>query len=289
MPKPNKIPITIANILIELTSPLSVEEMGIGSRFGAFFGTNKNPIAQLGLCWENGINSIMSPGELIYDPGSIWKMYRTGSSFNAVFTYNDEDSKNRLLTNSTWDVLTLIEQPTDRTWKSVLNLGAGELILRTAILFTNGLVFHASLVDDNGKGLLFVGHSGEGKSTIANLWKQVDGAFIVNEDRVAVRSNQNGSMGYGVPWGGSGNFTRNHQVPIRAIVLLEQSPENKVQPLSSSAASSLLMTRVFLPYWDSSLMFLAMSNLNSIIACTPIYRVSFRPDSDIIPLVQSVL
>jgi hypothetical protein len=289
VPKPNKIPITIANILIELTSPLSVEEMGIGSRFGAFFGTNKNPIAQLGLCWENGINSITSPGELIYDPGSIWKMYRSGYNFQAVFAYNTKNPQSRLLVNPSWNILTLTEQPTNRFWTSILNFGAGELILRTAILFTGGVVFHASLVDDNGKGILFVGHSGEGKSTIANLWSQVSGAIIINEDRVAVRSTKTGAMGFGIPWGGSANITRNHQVPISAIILLEQSTQNDIQHISPFIASSSLITRTFLPYWDQTLLLLAMSNLNNIINNVQIFRVRFRPDTAIVPLIQSVL
>ena len=135
-------------------------------------------------------------------------------------------------------------------WQSLLNIGAGELILRTAILFTGGLVFHASGLDDNGKGIVFVGHSGAGKSTQVGLWSQEPGVIAMNDDRIAVRVEANGAMCYGTPWGGTADIARNHAAPLSALIVLEQAPENAIQPLAPAAAASLLTARAFLPYWD---------------------------------------
>lgn len=299
----HNIPISIANILIELTSPLSAAELGIEARLGPFraAGAPENPLARVALRWEESESAPAPRGELIYDPGSIWKMYRAGEDYYAALTYHSESraaqAQSVLRANPAWDDLTLTEQRagaplrlrSGQAWQSLLNIGAGELILRTAILFTGGLVFHASGLDDNGKGIVFIGHAGAGKSTQVGLWSQEPGVIAMNDDRVAVRVEARGAMCYGTPWGGTADIARNHAAPLAALIVLEQAPENAIQPLAPAAAASLLTARAFLPYWDTALMLRAMANLNAILARVPIYRLRCRPEPAVIPLVRSVL
>ena len=296
----HNISIRIANILIELTSPLSAAELGIEERLGPFFGASDNPIARVSLRWEERDGAPSPCGELIYDPGSIWRMYRAGEAFYAAISYQDEGAaanpQSVLRANATWDDLTLTEQRTGATlrnsgqaWQSRLNIGAGELLLRTKILLTDGLVFHASGIDDNGRGIVFVGHSGAGKSTQAGLWSQVPGAVAMNDDRIAVRPNASGAMCYGTPWGGTANIARNHHAPLSALILLEQAPENDIRRLSPSTSAPLLLARAFLPYWDQALMRRAFANLDALLARVPVYRLRCRPEPEVISLVRSML
>ena len=287
------IPISIAKIFIELTSPLSAAELGIEGRLRPFFGAPENPLGRVALRWEESVNPPAARGELIYDPGSIWKMYRAELNYYAALTYHSESRASQaqsvLCANSAWDDLTLTEQRTGTAWQSLLNVGAGELILRTAILFTGGLVFHSSGLDDNGKGIVFIGHAGAGKSTQVGLWSQEPGVIAMNDDRIAVRVEAGGPMCYGTPWGGTADIARNHAAPLAALIVLEQAPEIAIQPISPAEAASLLTARAFLPYWDRSLMFRAVANLNAILARVPVYRLRCRPEMAVIPLVRSVL
>jgi hypothetical protein len=290
-----KFMITIADILIEVQSPLSAADLGIEGRLGPFraAGAPETPLARVALRWEESANPPTPLGDLIYDPGSIWKMYRAGDQFHAAMTYGDGASapqaRSVLRANNAWNDLTLTEQRIGATWQSLLNIGAGELLLRTKILLTDGLVFHASGIDDNGRGIVFVGHSGAGKSTQAGLWSQVPGALVINEDRIAVRPNASGVTCYGTPWGGTAGIARNHHAPLSALILLEQAPENDIQPLSPSASAPLLLARAFLPYWDRALMQRAMANLNALLERVPVYRLRCRPEPEVISLVRSVL
>jgi len=290
----HNIPISIANILIELSSPLSAAELGIEGRLGPFraVDTPEKPLARVALRWEESENVPVPRGELIYDPGSIWKMYRAGPDYYAALTYQSEGRAARaqsvLRANPAWDDLTLTEYRTSGSWRSLLNIGAGELILRTAILFTGGLVFHSSGLDDNGKGIVFIGHSGAGKSTQVGLWSREPGVIAMNDDRIAVRMEAGGPMCYGTPWGGTADIARNHAAPLAALIVLEQAPENAIQPLAPAAAAPLLTARAFLPYWDQSLVLRAMANLNAILERVPVYRLRCRPETAVIPLVRSV-
>jgi hypothetical protein len=289
------IPICIADILIDLTSPLSAAELGIEARLGPFrmSESSENPLARVSVCWEESDGAVVPQGDLIYDPGAIWKMYRSGEDYYATLTYHSAgqaaQTQAMLRANPAWDDLTLTEQRTGPQWQSLLNIGAGELILRTAILFTGGLVFHSSGLDDNGLGIVFVGHSGAGKSTQVGLWSQEPGVIAMNDDRIAVRVDANGARCYGTPWGGTADIARNHAAPLSALIVLEQAPENAIHLLAPATAASLLAARTFLPYWDRSLMARAMTNLNTILAHMPVYRLRCRPEKAVIPLVRSVL
>jgi hypothetical protein len=289
----HSIPIVIAETLIDLTSPLSAAELGIEYRLGPFVGAPENPLARVALRWEESAAPPTPRGNLIYDPGSIWKVYREGTDCFAAITYASQgraaQAQAVLRANPSWDDMVLSEQRTSPKWQSLLNVGAGELILRTAILFTGGLVFHASALDDNGKGIVFIGHSGIGKSTQLDLWSREPGVIAMNDDRVAVRMQSRGAFCYGIPWSGKTDVARNHAAPLAALIVLEQAPENAIQPTPPAAAASLLAACAFLPYWDPSLMQRAMSNLNNILAHVPVYRLRCRPEKSVIPLVRSVL
>jgi hypothetical protein len=284
----HRFPITIANILIEVRSPLCPAELGIEKCFGPFFGAPQNPIARVSFCWEESHDAPSPCGELVYNPGPIWRMYRAGETFYAAINYPDGIS-GVLRANAAWDDLTLTEQRSGAAWQSLLNIGAAELLLSNTILSTNGLVFHASGIDDNGRGIAFLGPPGAGKSTQLRLWSHVPGAVAVNDDRIAVRSNTSGAVCYGTPWGSKGIIARNHHAPLSALILLEQAPQNDIQRLSPCASAPVLVARAFLPYWDRALMQRAMTNLDALLACVPVYRLRCRPDPEVVSLVRSVL
>jgi hypothetical protein len=289
----HEIPITIADILIELRSPLSAAELAIEQRLGGFFGASANPVDRVSLCWKESAGPLFPRGELIYDPGSIWRMYSASEGYYAAISYIEQDAmaglQGLLRANAAWDELTLEERRSGTGWRSLLELGAGELLLRSRILLTGGLVFHASGIDDNGRGIVFVGHSGAGKSTQACMWSELPGVVAMNDDRIAVRSNAGGATCYGTPWGGTADIARNHQAPLSAIILLEQASENEILRISPPDAAPLLLTRAFLPYWDQALMRRALANLDALLARVPVYRLRCRPEPEVISMVRSVL
>ena len=96
------------------------------------------------------------------------------------------------------------------------------------LLDYNGMMFHASAVVVDGKAYLFSAPSGTGKSTHTRLWLEYFGekAYILNDDKPAIRIMDGKFYAYGTPWCGKDNVSTNQKCEIKAICFLERSEVN---------------------------------------------------------------
>ncbi len=142
-----------------------------------------------------------------------------------------------------------------------------------------GLMLHSASVSLGGQGVAFSASSGVGKSTHASLWKTRYGAKIFNGDMNACRIIEQKAWICGVPWCGTSKTSSAGSVPLRAVVFLEQAPENFVRRLGYIESVKHLTARSFLPNWDFTLMsgdyLLPAQNLANQIEC---YQLKCLPD-----------
>lgn len=145
-----------------------------------------------------------------------------------------------------------------------------------------GVEIHGLGVDIGGEGVLFTGTSGAGKSTLAELWKQHEGNTILSDDRLIVRpdprSDGDGFLLYGTPWHGDAGVSAPGGVPLRRILVLNQAGENRLEPLSTAAAATLLLVRCFPTFWDRRGMDFTIDIIGRICASVPCYELRFRPE-----------
>ena len=96
------------------------------------------------------------------------------------------------------------------------------------------LLMHASVILHAGKGYLFLGKSGTGKSTHSQLWmKNIAGCELLNDDNPVLKVEGDGTIHvYGSPWSGKTPCYRNSHAPVGAIVDLHQAAENEIRRLS---------------------------------------------------------
>ncbi len=105
------------------------------------------------------------------------------------------------------------------------------------------LMFHASVIRRGGKGYLFLGKSGTGKSTHSRLWLQhLAGSELLNDDNPIVRCHADGQvLVYGSPWSGKTPCYRNEEAPLGAFVRLQQAPHNKIVREGAAKAFAALL------------------------------------------------
>ncbi len=127
-----------------------------------------------------------------------------------------------------------------------------ELAMMHRLSRGEGVELHAlGLVDYDGSGYLFLGHSGAGKSTAARLWKSESGVKVLSDDRIILRKKDSQYWMYGTPWHGDAGVSSPGCAPLTAIFLLEQAPANQILPLPGAQATAELFARSFVPHYLS--------------------------------------
>lgn len=125
-----------------------------------------------------------------------------------------------------------VEQTGGNDLKSRFNIALGKCVLNCLPIF-GGMTFHSSAISYKGNAILFAAPSGTGKSTQSRLWKRYypKETFYINDDTPIIRKKDGKFFAYGSPWAGTSGINSNISAPVRAIVYIERSKVNSVQPV----------------------------------------------------------
>ena len=151
------------------------------------------------------------------------------------------------------------------------------------------IYLHSSLIDYQGNGLMFLGPSGIGKTTQAELWNQYRDALIINGDVVFVQETPDAFLGWGTPWHGSSPYCENTSVPVKALIVLKQAPENSIRELTGFEKVTAVSNNVFYPRWLEGGMELCLETLNHLLSALPVYELSCRPDEEAVRLTEEAV
>lgn len=157
------------------------------------------------------------------------------------------------------------------------------------LLIRNACVLHASYVDIGGEAILFTGPSNIGKSTQAGLWTRYEHAEIINGDRVLLRKRGDRWYAFGYPSCGTSGICVNRDMPLRAIVVLSQAPENRIEQIPAGAKIRVLTAATELYPWDQQEFDLALDVATQLAAQIPVIRLSCRPDQGAVDALKYYL
>lgn len=144
------------------------------------------------------------------------------------------------------------------------------------------VLFHAAIVSYEGKGYMFLGPSGTGKSTHANLWlSHIQGTALVNDDNPVVRIDEDGQAWvYGSPWSGKTPCYRNVSHPLGGIVVLSQAPYNKIHRLGGIQAYASLVGSISGKRWDQRIADGLHTTENTLASNVPVWHLECLPDEE---------
>ncbi len=139
---------------------------------------------------------------------------------------------------------------------------------------------HASVIEQKGKAILFLGSSGTGKSTHTRLWQtHIPGSSLLNDDEPVVRIMEDGSVRvFGSPWSGSTPCYRNISAEAVAFVRLSQHPENRLSEIKGITAFTSLFQSAAILRSDGQHREQLFANVTEMSDRVPVYRLDCRPD-----------
>lgn len=163
-----------------------------------------------------------------------------------------------------------------------------QILLAKILADRNGCFFHSNGVIFNEKGFLFLGHSGNGKSTIAKMLKN-EGGTILCDDRMIVKQEGEKIMLHGNWCHGSEMEFSTQSIPLDKIFFIHKSAENKISKIDDNSHNihQLLafIVRPFLTedWWTNSLKI-----LETIVQKTPCYNLWFDKSGKIVTLIDNI-
>lgn len=170
----------------------------------------------------------------------------TDNEHSFLEIYNDPSMKETFLKG---ELTSLTMFPTD------------QILLGRILAYRSGCIMHSLGVSLNEQGLLFVGHSDAGKSTMAGFMKQ--GANILCDDRNIIRKINNNYLVSGTWSHGDVPDVSPATVPLKGIFFLEKANNNQALPVADKRyAFKRLLACMIRPFethdwWDNALDFLS--------------------------------
>ncbi len=167
-----------------------------------------------------------------------------------------------------------------------LNQGDWEYMLTGSDFYTdlikfNGILLHSSCVVVDGVAYAFSADSGTGKSTHTQLWLKHfgDRAYILNDDKPAIRIIDGKPYACGTPWSGKYDYSTPAVVPLAGICFLSRSETNQIKKADTGKAIYNIFSQTVRRLGESR-MNLLMDNLNEIFKLVPIYDLGCNMSDD---------
>ena len=157
-------------------------------------------------------------------------------------------------------------------------LSTGGSFYRQLVRF-HGIMLHASCVVVDGKAYLFSAPCGTGKSTHVQLWLRLfgDKAYILNDDKPALRVLDGKVFVYGTPWSGKNDCSRNAKAELGGIAVIKRAAENSMRVLPAEEAVFALLNQTARSI-HPELMNCLMDNIEAIVSAGKIYELSCNMD-----------
>ncbi len=206
---------------------------------------------------------------------NFWSVYRNGSEMYVATSYPAESLKKAALLKFSmllreWDLW--IEG--DESSSDPLEYPLDGLILYYLTVISGDIMIHASGINISGRGYLFSGVSGRGKTTIAKIWDKA-GARIIHDDRLILKNSGGGYRMFNTP---VYDDDEPLDSPLDRIFIIEHGVRNNIIPVKGASAVTHVIANCIQHNWDPELIARFLGSVSIMCTSVPVARLAFTPD-----------
>jgi len=227
-----------------------------------------------------------STAPLLFDSDSVWRLYGEDAGFRIECRSEafGEGPYKTAIFDETFTRGTIFMEP-HVAHLNPLDYPLDEVLLANLLGRGRGVELHScGVIDAHGRGHLFVGVSGAGKTTTARLWEGA-ASGIVSDDRVIVRERDSAMWMFGTPWHGEAELSMPEGVPLAGVYLLVQSEANALRGLDPAEAVARLFRCAFPLFYDGAALDFTLGFLTRLVTSVPVRELRFTRDRSVVDLV----
>ena len=144
------------------------------------------------------------------------------------------------------------------------------------------LLMHSAVVENGGKGYMFLGASGQGKSTHCNKWVEfIPGSTLINDDNPVIRIADDGTPTvYGSPWSGKRPIYMNVHYPIGGMAAIEQDKVNGILKENIPTAFGIMLCSCSTLKFDKKVHIFICSTISKVLEKVAVHTLYCRPDEE---------
>jgi len=303
-----KIKLKIADIVIQMQSEFNHEQLSekekqlqIPERFNNFLYKGKSkPDILIRINIVNRLPEVKGVKDIFitYHPdghAENWRLQKKGNSY--IYRCPLENKQQLILLNETFDRVTaylLPKKDKGMVWSitDIIYDFLQVLLINYFALNKKGIFVHSIGVKDlNGRGLLFAGKSGAGKSTTARLWHKYSKAMVLNDDRIIVRRLNGKFFIYGSPWHGEfSDYLESHleSAPLDRLFFIYHASGNTAHNISKKEAFNILYPALFPTFWDKNCLENVVSFCQDLVKDITCFRLGFVNNKKVIEFVRKI-
>ena len=151
------------------------------------------------------------------------------------------------------------------------------------------VALHSASLLYKDKLWLFSGHSGCGKSTHTNLWKEYYHTPVINGDLNLLAIEDDVPVVHGIPWCGTSGIYSTKTYPLGGIILLKQSKKNVIEELTPDTKRLLIAQRLVSPAWDKSMWNKTMTLVDSLADDLFVCRLHCTKEKEAAEFMKNIL
>lgn len=225
---------------------------------------------------KDGIMEIVRP--------QFWSVWRSETSMHILTFYPQSSGIRRSVLDFSFE---------NRIWNLTVETGKESidpleypldgLIIYYLTVINGDILIHASGIKSEGKGSIFSGISGKGKTTMARLWRQ-KGTKVIHDDRLVIRRRDDSFTFHNTP-------VYDNEVPgesgLNYLFLIEHGKENSMERLSGAFAISSVMSNCIQHNWGEKTISKLLASVTGLCNTVPVYRLYFKPDKSILEYLDN--
>lgn len=226
-------------------------------------------------------------GEKIFDSPPIWSLFRNnGTSAIRIFEQMPGFGRTLVLPKNVKSSNLYFDNPTGNYCDPFYGPTI-ELLMVNYLAQKRGVIIHGCGIKQEDRGIIFVGESGAGKTTLANIWSQESDTEILSDDRTIIRRQGNHFVIYGTPWHGEGKFSSPGNAKLEQIFFIQHGRKNSISEATRVRSVTQFLKCSFPPFWNAEGLKYSMDVFSDLASSVSCRTLSFKADSSIIDYVNN--